>query len=163
MHIDHAGGIADFPWATVHVYEKEYQAAVKNRTSGDWLQSSPMDASRELAKILGNRFNLVWIPRHKIAWIFAGSLFDPMPGHTPGHCMVAFSNGEKWILQTGSAAYPFTYPRSRSPCPGWFQRWLMGENLPQLKQLWQDHGNEIQFLAAMNFAGNKKVETSGSR
>ena len=26
MHIDHAGGLVDFPWADVHIYETEYEA-----------------------------------------------------------------------------------------------------------------------------------------
>jgi len=29
MHIDHAGGLVDFPWADVHIYEQEYQSMLK--------------------------------------------------------------------------------------------------------------------------------------
>ena len=31
MHIDHTGGLPDFPWAKVHVYEAEYQTAISTQ------------------------------------------------------------------------------------------------------------------------------------
>ena len=161
MHIDHAGGIADFPWATVHVFEKEFQAAKKKSgrlgigyNHHQWSHYPYLQIYRET--------DSTWygFPAIKLPGFSPEIFMIPMPGHTPGHCMVAFSTGEKWILQTGSAAYPFYLPEDqRAKAPQWFQRWLMGDNLPQLKQLWQDHGNEIQFLSSHEFRRNKKEQT----
>jgi glyoxylase-like metal-dependent hydrolase (beta-lactamase superfamily II) len=162
MHIDHAGGITDFPWATVHVYEKEYHAAIKKTghlrlgyNHRQWMHHLHWQKYRET--------DSTWFgfPAIKLPGFSPEIFLIPMPGHTPGHCMVAFFSGGKWILQTGSAAYPFYLPREQqASAPGWFQRWLMGENLPQLKQLCQDHGNEIQFLSSHEFRRNKKEQTS---
>jgi len=156
MHIDHAGGIADFPWATVHVYEKEYQAALK-KTGRLWIGYDQRQWSHHENWQRYSRIDSTWFgfPSIKLPGFSPEIYIIPTPGHTPGHCMVAFSDGEKWVLQTGSAAYPFYLPEDqRAIAPGWFQRWLMGNNLQRLKQIWQEHGNEIHFLSSHEFRRN---------
>lgn len=153
LHIDHAGGIADFPWSTVHVSEKEYQSAIRKAgrlgvgyNRRQWLGHPTWQRYQQTDS------SWFGIPAMMLPGFTPEIYLIPMPGHTPGHCMVAFANGEKWVLQTGSAAYPFYLPEEQQArAPGWFKRWLMGNNLDLLKQLWQEHGSEIQFLSSHEF------------
>lgn len=100
---DHAGGLADFPAAAVHVSAEEharivagdcrYSAAqfehgprwVVHSESGDqWFGL----ASRTLPLSIGVTAMLV-----------------PLFGHTLGHCGVAVHDGSKWLLHVGDAYY----------------------------------------------------------
>ena len=138
MHLDHAGGVADFPWATVHVLQQEYQAAIQQRgrlgigyLPGQWQQHAYWHTYQQ-PDTTWFGFNAITLPE------FEPQIFlIPAPGHSLGHCMVAFRDGEHWVLQTGSAGYPsFGEAANRSiQPPGWFQRWAMGPYLAPLKQL----------------------------
>ncbi len=105
---DHAGGLPDFPWATVHVHRAERDDA-----------TSPPDA-RARARYWKNRIahgprwavyepaGDVWMDlpavrrldgmHHDVALV-------PMIGHTRGHSAVAVRHGARWVLHAGDAYY----------------------------------------------------------
>ncbi|WP_188492929.1 MBL fold metallo-hydrolase [Williamsia phyllosphaerae] len=104
MDLDHLGGAADFPSATVHTSAVEqssattrtdaaakvrYRApqlrAVKNRTSGY------SDFPDELFGFAGHM-------------VHDSVCAIPMPGHTAGHCAIAIDDPQRgWLLHAGDA------------------------------------------------------------
>ena len=105
---DHAGGLPDFPWATVHVHRFERDDAI-----------APRDAKAR-ARYWKNRFahgprwavyepaGDTWMDlpavraldglHHDVALI-------PMIGHTRGHSAVAVRTGARWIVHAGDAYF----------------------------------------------------------
>jgi glyoxylase-like metal-dependent hydrolase (beta-lactamase superfamily II) len=154
MHIDHAGGIADFPWATVHVHCQEYEAARHHRgrvgigyVRKQWQQHQHW--------AFYENPDCEWFGWPAITLPFTPTiLLIPTPGHTPGHCMVAIKQqSNRWLLQTGSAAFPFYLPAEQYPVhpPVWLQRWGMGGYVQRLKKLWIEHRDQITFTSGHEF------------
>lgn len=154
LHIDHAGGISDFPSAQIHVLQREYEAALQHRgrlgigyDTHQWLHHANWCFYQEI--------NATWfgMPAIQLPLISPATYLIPAPGHTPGHAMIAFQVGEKWVLQTGSAGYPthVADAAQQARAPQWFKRWLMGDYQEQLQQLWQQHGDTITFLSSHEF------------
>jgi glyoxylase-like metal-dependent hydrolase (beta-lactamase superfamily II) len=159
MHIDHAGGIADFPWSTVHVWEPELLAARHKRGKLGLGYYARQWKNHEDWQIY-SQTNAEWfgMPAVQLSAFSPPVYLIPTPGHTPGHCMVAFQGQDQWILQTGSAAYPF-YEQDETQqvkAPQCFKTWLMGPYLPQLKRLWCEHPGQIKFLSSHEFRRKEK-------
>lgn len=103
MDVDHAGGLLDFPDATVHVMEAELTTAQ--------LRRDPRYDDRLWAHLR----NPVTYAATSEPWLglkCAGSLrgvdedirFIPLPGHTQGHGGVAVPRaGQNWLLHVGDA------------------------------------------------------------
>lgn len=155
LHVDHDGGLSDFPWAKVHVYSPEFQAAqhpsrlsfndMVGIESAHWAHNPHWvihdDVYREW-------FGLKCLP------VFgneeSGILLIPLPGHTRGHCGVAISTGEHWLFHCGDAFVrasqvdPIT---PSSPYPPWaalFEQYMFP--LPSRKlvrHLLIDNGNQV--------------------
>lgn len=105
LDLDHAGGLSDFPHATVHVYEPEHRHA---------LQPSLRDSMRF------RKAQFEHHPQWKIhsapqeQWFGLPAirpiqdvdlLMIPLIGHTRGHVGVAVRRGEKWLLHCGDAYF----------------------------------------------------------
>jgi glyoxylase-like metal-dependent hydrolase (beta-lactamase superfamily II) len=100
---DHAGGLADFPQARVHVGAEEHAAIadgswrylpVQFAHGPDWQTYPPADRS--------------WfgLPARPVALgLKADVLLVPLFGHTRGHCGVAVRRGDRWVLHVGDAYY----------------------------------------------------------
>lgn len=116
MDFDHAGGVADFPLATVHVHRQEYEAA----------------RHPERTLIARSRYRAHQWNRHQ-QWNYYGSehpqggstgtrwndfegvqtfvglppeiLLVPLFGHTRGHCGVAVQHQGQWMLHAGDAYF----------------------------------------------------------
>lgn len=128
LDLDHAGGIGDFPWATVHVHARELAAARR--------RASFLERHRYLAaQFDGHRgwqeYSDEGDDWHGLRGIRAlGGLGDdlalvPLFGHTRGHSGVAVRRGESWLLHAGDAYFH----RAELSAPGdapaalrWFQR-----------------------------------------
>jgi glyoxylase-like metal-dependent hydrolase (beta-lactamase superfamily II) len=100
---DHAGGLADFPQADVHVSEEELRQIVSGH-------------GRYLPQQFEHRPN--WRPERASSRRWFGLearpipgdtgsdvLLIPLPGHTTGHCGVAIQQGDRWVLHVGDAYY----------------------------------------------------------
>ena len=155
LHLDHAGGLPDFPHAQVHVHTLEYDGAMKPKTfselyclSAHWAHQPEwvtytssgdqwfgFDAIRVLEGISPE----IW--------------FIPLPGHTRGHCAVAVKAADRWLLHCGDAYIshsdidPEHAPRSR---PGWIQPLAdrLFPHAPRLRTLYREHGDEIDIFCA---------------
>ncbi|MFY1686691.1 MBL fold metallo-hydrolase [Plantactinospora sp. WMMB782] len=106
---DHAGGVADFPWATVHLLAREHQAGLRPtsraerrryrtgrlRTHQHW-QVYPDPTGTGWFDLPAVR-DLVGLPPEIV--------LVPLPGHTHGHCGVAVQHGTGWVLHAGDAYF----------------------------------------------------------
>ena len=141
---DHAGGLADFPQARVHLSEEEHASVAKGhfryvpvqfahgprwetypRSTRQWfgLEARPVDLGFESEVLL-----------------------IPLFGHTLGHCGVAIRQGDRWVLHVGDAYYlrvelttddhpvsPLTAQRADDDA-------RRRASLEQLRRLARDHG-----------------------
>jgi glyoxylase-like metal-dependent hydrolase (beta-lactamase superfamily II) len=117
LDFDHAGGLVDFPHATVHLTAPEAEAATMHRRSfidrSRWRPAQWGDTSRwhTVETRLGTRghgsgetlFGLRNV--RTIEGLPEDFLFVPLPGHTPGHAGVAVKGPRGWMLHAGDTYF----------------------------------------------------------
>jgi glyoxylase-like metal-dependent hydrolase (beta-lactamase superfamily II) len=108
LDFDHAGGIEDFPNATVHVMDAELRAAT--------LRSSPLDRGRyrpaqwddnvrwQRYRASGERWFGFECVRD-LAGLPPEILIVPLAGHTVGHAGIAIRGPDRWLLHAGDAYF----------------------------------------------------------
>lgn len=161
MHLDHAGGLPDFPAATIHLSAPELAACLnplgymerfayrpEHHAHGPRWQPHPLEG--------GRWFDLDCSPPFRIGGV--EFVLIPFTGHARGHCAVAMRTGDAWLLHCGDAygyhrqvdpVQPYKHPNGR----------LMeaivttGFNMPRrhwilLRKLFRDHGGEIRHFCA---------------
>jgi glyoxylase-like metal-dependent hydrolase (beta-lactamase superfamily II) len=108
LDFDHAGGLEDFPNATVHVLQTEMEAARARRGFREKRRYRPeqWDEVRDwrFYESGGDRwfgFDAV----RNIEGLPPEILMIPLPGHTPGHCGIAIDTPEGWLLHAGDAYF----------------------------------------------------------
>lgn len=108
LDFDHAGGLDDFPQATVHLFEPEARAARARRTPlargrfrpQQWRDGGPW---REYP-VSGER----WFGFETVRGLQGlppEILMVPLVGHTAGHCGVAVQGEAGWKLLAGDAYF----------------------------------------------------------
>lgn len=106
---DHIGGLADFPWAHVHLTNAEAFAALHPKTLVEKQRYLP--AGRAHGPVLVEHSPLdseSWrgfAGAKELTDIADGVVLINLPGHTRGHAAVAVDAGERWILHAGDAFY----------------------------------------------------------
>lgn len=109
LDLDHAGGLADFPAAKVHLHAREHAAAVAARTTrkererylaAQWSHGPHWEVYREsgdtwrglpaIAKLRGLDADIGLLPMH---------------GHTRGHSAVIAREAERWLVHAGDAYF----------------------------------------------------------
>jgi glyoxylase-like metal-dependent hydrolase (beta-lactamase superfamily II) len=167
LHVDHAGGLPDFPWARVHVHRAEYEAAIDPRLLS-----------------LKERFYVAAHWAHGPEWVIhacAGEqwfeldcvrvidtqpvevLLVPLPGYSRGHCGVAVGREGHWLFHCGGAYLRDSQvdpEATGSPFPWWagpIERWLHPPACHvQLRALRAMHGDEVTLFCSRDratFAG----------
>jgi glyoxylase-like metal-dependent hydrolase (beta-lactamase superfamily II) len=163
LDLDHAGGLVDFPDATVHVLETEHAAATARKTF--------LERTRYVTKMWDHS------PKWKMhsaggdAWLGFDSvralekddvLLIPLHGHTRGHAAVAVRSqngkGREWLLHAGDSYFHhdeiFATPAS---CPGGLAFYeaqiamddrLRRSNQKRLRDLVKEHGKEVDVFCA---------------
>ncbi|MFX0579191.1 MBL fold metallo-hydrolase [Nocardia nepalensis] len=106
---DHTGGLADFPWARVHLSAGEADAALHPRgfvEKGRYLPTQ-RDHHPTLVRHLpgyGEPWN-GFPATNELTDIAPGLLMIGLAGHSRGHAAVAIDTGKRWILHAGDAFY----------------------------------------------------------
>lgn len=111
LDLDHAGGLADFPQATVHLHQRELDAATERKTAAErrrylphqWKHGPTWSAVAETGDTWRN------VPAvRKLPGLDADIGLLPMHGHTRGHSAVVIDTGKGWLIHAGDAYFHHT-------------------------------------------------------
>ncbi|MEU3984045.1 MBL fold metallo-hydrolase [Streptomyces sp. NPDC026672] len=106
---DHAGGLADFPWANVHLTSAEATAALHPATRVERGRYRPAQRTHGPTLISHTpRTGETWrgfAAATELDGISPGIVLISMPGHTRGHAAIAVDAGDHWVLHAGDAFY----------------------------------------------------------
>lgn len=141
LDFDHAGGLDDFPQATVHLLERERVSAFAQESWLDRQRYRPQQWSTRRRWITYEAgegdtwygFDAV----RELAGLPPDIVLVPLIGHTHGHCGVAVRRERDWLFLTGDAYfYHGEMDLQRPRCtPGLrFYQWMMEKNRPA--RLW---------------------------
>ena len=143
LHIDHAGGLPDFPHATVHLYQPEYEHVASGHSGWEYVKDHWAHGPN-------------WLP-HQLKgeqWYGFDAIrlegFDPeiwlvpLTGHTPGHSAAAVRAGNGWVLHGGDAV-PFNV--AVDEIPDWISTRLLGPHVPRLREFMKAQP-EVQVVGA---------------
>lgn len=149
LDLDHAGGLGDFPNATVHVFDDELAAAQRRKSFNEKQRYKPFQW--EHARWLPHRLEGDdWLGFTSVAVLDDDVLLVPLHGHTRGHCGVAVrrpSGG--WFLHAGDAYFNHGEKDTPPTCPSGlsiFQTLMQldakarKDNQERLRSLHAEHG-----------------------
>lgn len=160
LDLDHAGGLADFPNAQVHVHPDELDAAshpnARERTryrAAQWAHGPrwhPLGATGE---------EWFGFPAVRLLdGLDESILVIPLPGHTRGHVLVAVQDGDRWWLHCGDAYFHERTVDPSRPAPGPLlalfetltttDRARVRDNHARLRELAATHGDEVFLFSA---------------
>jgi len=108
LDLDHAGGIADFPNARIHLHAREHAAAVVRShllEHGRYVPAQWGDAPRwELYTEDGDTWR--GLPAiNRLRGLDADVGLVPMHGHTRGHSAIVVRAGDHWLVHAGDAYF----------------------------------------------------------
>lgn len=162
LDFDHAGGLDDFPHATVHMMQTERDYALSQKTWLDRQRFRPQQWSyREKWKVYNPDAGEGWYGFNSVRDLDGlppEILFVPLPGHTHGHAGIAIQAGDKWLLNAADAYFYHKEIDSVSPCctPGlrFYQTMLEKDrkarlsNQARLRQLHKHNAHEIDIFCS---------------
>ncbi|WP_406276795.1 MBL fold metallo-hydrolase [Nocardia sp. NBC_00881] len=115
LHRDHAGGLADFPDATVHVSSTELKtAATADRYPHQQWAHGPRWTAYDFDE--GDTWNGFGNVRQADG-LPPEILLIPLPGHTDGHLGVVVAGESGWLLHAGDTYY-YHGELDSAPAPG---------------------------------------------
>ncbi|MEV0293427.1 MBL fold metallo-hydrolase [Nocardia sp. NPDC050710] len=172
LDLDHAGGLADFPHATVHIYDEELRAFQGMHTAQEkfryrtaQFEHGPRWAS--YADLGESWFGFDAV--RELTGLPPEILLVPLAGHTRGHAGVAVDTGAGWLLAAGDAYF---HPGQLDPAHphqplgvSLFERYVQTlegprrENQRRLRELVRDHGTEIAVFSAHNAAELRALQS----
>lgn len=164
LDFDHAGGIEDFPQATVHVTAREKEVAEAGKGGAfvgtrryrpqQWDEASDW----RLYPFGGGERWFGFDAVRDLEGLPPEILLVPLAGHTWGHAGVAIREPEGWMLHAGDAYFYRGEVGTREPsCPPLsrgYQRLMEVDraarlgNQARLRRLSLDHGNEVRMFCA---------------
>ena len=162
LDFDHAGGLDDFPDATVHLMKEEREAARNRRTWMDRQRYRPLQWANH-AQWLEHSTSTgePWFgfeAVRQLPGVPPEILLIPLRGHTLGHAGVAIDTGDQWLLQAGDAYfYHAEMDVERPHCtPGLrFYQWMLEKdrtarltNQERLRQLKRDNGRAVRVVSS---------------
>lgn len=144
---DHAGGLADFPSASVHISAEEHTQITSGngRYSPAQFDHQPRWATHSATG--NNWFGLESRPLSILGAIDIRLI--PLFGHTLGHCGVAIRDKDRWLLHVGDAYYlrvelsTDDHPVSALATFRADSNSLRQASLKELRRLAKDHAEEI--------------------
>jgi glyoxylase-like metal-dependent hydrolase (beta-lactamase superfamily II) len=108
LDLDHAGGLSDFPTATVHLHQRELAAAETRRDGRSRMRYRPAQWAHgpkwQTYREAGDTWRGVPAVR-QLAGVTAEVGLLPMHGHTQGHSAVLVGAAGRWLLHAGDAYF----------------------------------------------------------
>lgn len=157
LDMDHAGGLADFPHARVHVFADELEAAQHptRREDPRYLQAQWAHAPQwAVHHVPGD----AWFGFESVTAIGDDVVLIPLQGHTRGHCGVAVRRpGGGWLLHAGDAYFHASEKLTPPAAPfalRAFQVMLAVDNKrrtanqERLRELMRSHADEVTVFCA---------------
>jgi len=143
LHLDHAGGLPDFPQAKVHLYQPEYQHIASGQSGWEYIKAhwahNPNWVVHQLTGEHWYDFEAIQLKDFSPEiWLV------PLTGHTAGHVGVAIRNGDGWVLHGGDAV-PFNM--AVDEVPDQISRLLIGPHVPRIRNCIKSHP-EVQVVGA---------------
>lgn len=142
LHVDHAGGLSDFPHAQVHVLKAEYEHVMSHRSWEYRPEHWAHKPNWVLHEIKGEK----WydFDALKLEGFEPEIWLVPLIGHTPGHTAVAIKQEQArpeldrsaWVLHGGDAV-PFDVKVDE--VPDWISKLVIGPNVPRIREFMQAH------------------------
>jgi glyoxylase-like metal-dependent hydrolase (beta-lactamase superfamily II) len=109
LDFDHAGGLDDFPWASVHLLRRERDHALKQKTWLDRQRFRPQQwRSRERWQAYSLARGETWLGFdgvQRLQGLPPELLLVPLIGHTFGHAGIAIRRTSDWLLLAGDAYF----------------------------------------------------------
>ncbi len=109
LDFDHAGGLDDFPWATVHLMMSERDNAFAQKTWLDRQRFRPQQWSTKAHwKVYESGEGEPWFGFdcvRELEGLPHEILLVPLIGHTLGHAGVAIKSDGPWLLNAGDAYF----------------------------------------------------------
>lgn len=152
---DHAGGLADFPDATIHVAEEELASVRRGHSRYLPIQFAHGPNWETYGASSEDWFGLQ--ARQVDLGSDARVLLLPLFGHTLGHCGVAIEQGDRWALHVGDAYYlrveleTDDHPVSQLTAQRADDDDLRRRSLQQLHRLASRHADEIAMFGYHDF------------
>lgn len=175
LDLDHAGGVVDFPGATIHTLEPEYKAAMEKKTFLNSQRYRHCHWSKDTKwSVHSESYGEDWFgfkAVRQIPGLPPEILLIPLFGHTEGHFGVAVQTSSGWILHAGDAYYDsneLTEDQKPSPALRLFQRIVHTDyelammNQKRVGELSRRHSKEVTVICAHDageFARMSKTPT----
>jgi glyoxylase-like metal-dependent hydrolase (beta-lactamase superfamily II) len=132
LDFDHAGGLDDFPHATVHLLARERDAAFQQKTWLDRQRFRPQQwSTKDKWKLYSPSFGDTWLGFKRVRALDGlppEIVVVPLIGHTLGHAGVAVRRGEGWLFDAADAYFHRDEMNVERPrcTPGLrFYQWMM--------------------------------------
>lgn len=163
LDFDHAGGLDDFPQATIHMLDAERKSAVAQSTWLDRQRYRPQQWSGTRAnwRMYEAGVGESWFGFEcvrQLTGVPPDILLIPLRGHTFGHAGVAILDKRGWLLQAGDAYFYHEEMNLERPrcTPGlrFYQRMMEKDrparltNQERLRQLKRAHGAEVRITSS---------------
>ena len=134
LHIDHAGGLPDFPHTQVHVLKAEHDHIISHRSweyhPGHWAHN-PNWVLNETRDGKWYDFDALQLEDFEPEiWLV------PLIGHTPGHTAVAIKQEQAWVVHGGDAV-PFDMKVDE--VPEWITKKMLGPHVPRIREFMKAH------------------------
>jgi glyoxylase-like metal-dependent hydrolase (beta-lactamase superfamily II) len=135
LDVDHAGGLPDFPEATIHIHATEHDAAMARRTFFEKERYRPCQWAHgpkwETYDAKGEGWKGLRAVR-ELKGLGPEFLIIPTEGHTRGHAAIAVDTGSGWLLHAGDAYFFHEEMNAEAPrCTpalAYFQRTIAIDN-----------------------------------
>ena len=159
LDLDHAGGLADFPDAEVHVLGRELDAAM-NPTLRERARYVAAQWAHGPRWVTHEPEGDDWFGFESVRALPSSDdeiLLIPLVGHTRGHTGVAIRNGDGWLLHCGDAYFsPGEVQTPRRCPPGLAMFEFLTEidggarrnNRDRLAELASSRGDEVEMICS---------------
>lgn len=161
LDLDHAGGLADFPHATVHIHARELEAATRGGSLNAKSRYIPRQWRHEVRWEAYEEAGEPWFGLEAVRALKGlppELLMIPLFGHSKGHTGVAVQGQAQWLLHCGDAYFHHGQVQAEKPwCPAGvvlfetFTQWsraLRVQNQQRLRDLGREHGEEVSIFCA---------------
>jgi glyoxylase-like metal-dependent hydrolase (beta-lactamase superfamily II) len=174
LDLDHAGGLADFPRARVHLSAKEHAAATARRSLNarfrykdiQWAHGPDWKLYEGVRGEPWFGFECV----RQLEGLPPEILLVPLAGHTLGHSAVAVDRGDTWLLHAGDAYFFRGEVEAEPHCPvglRFFQNVLQTSrkdrlhNQERLRELGRTQAGKVHVFCAHDEEEWKRMAEAG--